>query len=113
MRVSFKLESVVKVVSQIIGLGLLALCANASAYDVGQHNSKREAVKKPVEKKVVDEPKYSPTQIVCLKQRREGSRIIQNKCQTIAKWKRDHEEKEMRKHLVRAKGASAVWETGP
>ncbi|MEM7081741.1 MAG: hypothetical protein AAF465_03325 [Pseudomonadota bacterium] len=53
-------------------------------------------------------------QIVCVKQRRAGTRIVENKCQSVAAWKRDMEQRDMRsKHLIRASGKAAAWEISP
>jgi len=86
---------------------------STNAYDVGQHSSRYDIVKKAVEKKVIAAPIYSPTQVLCLKQRRTGSRVIENKCQTLAQWKQQANERAMRQYMIKPRGKSAAWDPSP
>ena len=111
--IGFKQENIVKVAGWMVGLSLLAVCVSTSAYDVGMRSSKRDVVTKSVEKKVIATPKYSTTQILCIKKLRTGSRVAQNKCQTLAQWKQEFDEQAMRQYLIKPRGQAASWELSP
>ncbi|MFK8029700.1 MAG: hypothetical protein AB8G18_05640 [Gammaproteobacteria bacterium] len=60
---------------------------------------------------VLDVPKPSKSQILCLRQKREGSRVKHTKCQTIADWNNDIEIRKMRViSLLKAQGKPVAWE---
>lgn len=88
-----------------------ALCSFAVADEVEQGDA---ADKAPAASQVkLETPKLSPTQILCVKQRRTGSRMQQTKCQTVAKWQQEIYQKDMRRSLIRARGRAASWEIAP
>ncbi len=110
MCAGLKQEKRVKAIGRIVSLSFMLVCVSTSAYDVGQRNSKRDLVAKPVEKEVVLTPKYSSSQILCLNQRRYGSRVTEHKCQTLAQWKQQLDQKSMRKYMIKSSGKAPGWE---
>lgn len=49
--------------------------------------------------------------LVCRKERREGSRIKRNRCQTAAEWQDEYETRMMRSHLIKLAGKAPAWRT--
>ncbi len=98
-----------RILSRIIGLGVLLVCVNAGAGEI-ERGSSRDVVTKSEAKQTVSVEQYSPTQVVCMKRKRIGSRVERNVCQTIAAWLQEANEKAMRQHLIRPQGKRAAWE---
>lgn len=98
-----------RILSRIVGLGFLVLCANAGAGEI-ERGSSRDVATKPAVKQTLSVEQYSPTQVVCIKRRRTGSRVERNVCQTIAAWRQELNEKAMRQYLIRPQGKRAAWE---
>lgn len=94
----------------VLAIAVWALCLSVAADDTRQSSSETT---RPETSQQVDVVKYLPTQILCIKQTRTGSRIKETKCQTLADWQRDINDRNMRRSLIRARGKAASWETSP
>ena len=97
---------------QLAGLAIVMVSVGAFAFDGVQGSSRDATSVEPDANEELKVPKYSPTQILCVRQRREGSRVMQTKCQTLAEWKHEINLKDMRVSMIRAP-RKAGWETSP
>ena len=77
-----------KTLCVVTGAVLLAVGVSAGADEL-ERSSSRDVTAKPAVKETLAVEKYSPTQVLCLKQRRTGSRVITKRCQTLAAWKQE------------------------
>lgn len=99
-----------KMAGQLGGLVLLAICVNAGANEI-ERGSSRNVASRLVAKQTLKVEQYSPTQIVCMTRKRNGSRVSRKVCQTIAAWVQEANERVMRQqHLIRPQGKRASWE---
>ena len=97
-------------VKRFVGLILLVVCVNANANET-ERDSSRDVATKSAVKQTLDVERISPTQVFCMKQKRIGSHVSRNVCQTLAAWKQELDEKAIRsQHLIRPSGKRG-WDT--
>ena len=96
-------------VGRVVGLAVLSVSVTVSANEMS-HGDDRDVAAKLKVKETLAVEEYSPTQVLCMKQQRTGSRVVRNRCQTLAAWRQEINDRAMRQHLIRPGGKAASWE---